>query len=364
MFEHALVVGKFYPPHAGHEYLIRTALRHCRRVTAAVLGSSLERLSMADRVSWLLGSLGEHPQLRVVAELDDVRIDYQDPAIWALHVEIMRRAIAQADTEHRHPAVPVDAVFSSEAYGAELARRFDAAHVCLDRARALYPVSGAAIRADIAGHWHWLSASVRAGLCARVVIVGAESTGTTTLTLDLMQALRARGGAWAATQSVPEYGREYSANLVAIARARQSELKPSDLDWQEADFIEIAREQTRLEERAARAGAPILLCDTDAFATCIWHERYRGQPSPRVNEVARALPVRALYILTSHLGVPFEDDGLRDGEAVRPGMTERFRQALSNQSVPWRLLEGSRSERCKEALRAIDEVFAVRFSFG
>jgi HTH-type transcriptional regulator, transcriptional repressor of NAD biosynthesis genes len=360
-FEHALVVGKFYPPHLGHEYLIRTALRHCRRVTVAVLASSQELIPMHIRALWLRESLGDHPQLRIVAELDDVPIDYQDAVIWALHVDIMRQALERADREHEQAAIPVDAVFSSEAYGDELARHFSAAHVCLDGARTLYPVSATAIRADLAGHWHLLPSSVRAGLTARVVVLGAESTGTTTLTLDLRRALRARGGAWAATHLVPEYGREYSANLVALARARGSALPPSDLDWQEADFIDIAHEQTRRENLCARSGSPVTLCDTDALATCVWHERYRGQPSAAVARIAAALPPRALYILTDPSGVPFEDDGLRDGEAHRPWMTERFRQLLDAQRVFWLLVQGSRAERCAQALDAIDTVLKDPF---
>ena len=52
-FEHGLIVGKFYPPHEGHLYLIQTALFHCRRVSVLVLGASTERLSMSLRAQWI-----------------------------------------------------------------------------------------------------------------------------------------------------------------------------------------------------------------------------------------------------------------------------------------------------------------------
>jgi len=357
-FEHALVIGKFLPPHLGHDYLIRTALRHSRRVTVAVLASSREGIPMQARVRWLRDSLGAPPHLRVSAELDDLPNDYEDAALWALHVDIIRRAIARADLEHKQASLAVDAVFSSERYGDELARHLAAAHVCLDSARALYPVSASAIRADLASHWHLLPSGVRSGLCARIVLLGAESTGTTTLGRDLQLALRGRGGSWAATHVVPEYGREYSASLVAIARARGVAAQPGELDWQEADFVEIAREQTRREELGARSGGPVLLCDTDAFATRVWHERYRGQPSAAVGELAATLPARALYILTDPAGVPFEDDGLRDGEAHRSWMHDRFRELLAAQRAPWMVVRGSPQERCAESLRAIDSVSA------
>ena len=129
VFQHALVVGKFYPPHIGHEYLIATALRHSRQVTALVLASSAESIGMGARAAWLRESFAGEDRLRVLAALDDVRIDYADLEIWRQHVDIMRAALASVG------APTVDAVFSSERYGAELARQFSAAHVCLDPAR-------------------------------------------------------------------------------------------------------------------------------------------------------------------------------------------------------------------------------------
>jgi nicotinamide riboside kinase len=114
----------------------------------------------------------------------------------------------------------------------------------------------------------------------------------------------------------------------------------------------------------SHTGGPVTLCDTDALATCVWHERYRRQPSAAVAQMAAALPPRALYILTDPTGVPFEDDGLRDGEAHRPWMTERFRQLLEAQSAVWLLVHGSPAERCALALDAIDTALKDPFRWA
>lgn len=362
-YEHGLIIGKFYPPHLGHEYLVKTAALHCRRVTVGVLGSSIESIPMARRVEWLRESFAGMSHVRIVAELDDVPVDYDDPLIWAAHVRIMRQAIARADDEFGM-APPVDAIFSSEVYGGELARRFSADHVCLDQARGLYPVSGSAVRESPLGCWNFLSPPVQAGLALRVAAVGAESTGTTTLSRDLAEALRARGGIWASTRWVAEYGREYSANLLALARAENPDAVAAEIDWATEDFVAVAREQCRLEDRAARQGSPILVCDTDALATRIWHERHMGGVNPVVDQIAAAMPPRALYFLTSDVGVPFEDDGLRDGEHLRAWMTDRFRAVLATQDVPWIELHGSPSERCAIALAAIDRLLESSWKFA
>ncbi|NEE33240.1 AAA family ATPase, partial [Streptomyces sp. SID7982] len=75
--------------------------------------------------------------------------------------------------------------------------------------------SGTAVRKDPVGCWDFLQPPVRAALARRVVILGAESTGTTTLARALAAHYRARGGVWARTGYVAEYGREYSEDKLA-----------------------------------------------------------------------------------------------------------------------------------------------------
>ena len=362
-YQHGLVIGKFYPPHLGHIYLIRTAAAHCQQVTVGVLGSSVESISIAQRVAWLRDTFADAPQVRVIGALDDVPIDYQSPAIWAAHVAVMRDAVQEANRA-LGPAPTVDAVFTSEHYDQELARHFGWAHVCLYQSRALYPVSGTAVRADPVAQWQMLPPAVQAGLAVRVVVLGAESTGTTTLSRDLAAALRQRGGVWAHTAWVAEYGREYSHNLVALARAHNTAADVADIAWQSSDFSAVTAEQCHREKRAARHGSPVLVCDTDAFATRLWHERYLGYPSTGVAAIAKAMPPRDLYLLTSDAGVAFEDDGLRDGAHLRSWMTGRFRSLQGEQDMPWVELCGSAAQRCSHALDRVDACIAEAWKFA
>jgi NadR type nicotinamide-nucleotide adenylyltransferase len=359
-FAHGMVIGKFYPPHAGHHFLIDAAAVSCRRVTVVVMGADTESIPLAARVAWLRETYeGSRPGVDVVGIVDNLRIDYEDAEIWAGHVALMRRALE----ESRHRTHPVDAIFNSEPYGAELARRFDAADVCLDQSRGTVAISATKIRADPIAHWTRIEPPVRAWLARRVVVLGAESTGTTTLSLDLAEALVARGGAHALTGWVPEYGRALTVVKLAVARgraARAGRTAPGifDLEWNADDFADVARHQNADEELAARRGGPVLVCDTDALATTVWQERYTGNVTSEVrNEVAR-MPPRALYILTRDEGVPFEDDGLRDGEHLRSWMTGRFREVLASQNTPWIEVRGDRVERLRHALEAVDAVLA------
>jgi HTH-type transcriptional repressor of NAD biosynthesis genes len=355
-FAHGLVIGKFYPPHAGHDFLIRSAAAFCELVTVLVLGASVESLSVEARVRWLGETHAQLPHVRVAGGTDDVRIDYEDAAVWDAHLAIIRTLL-----EELIGPVAVDAVFTSEPYGAELARRLDAADVRLDEARGCVEASASVFRADPVGSFEMVAPAVRGGLARRVVVLGAESTGTTTLSRDLASALRARGGTFSRTCWVAEYGREYSQAKLAVAQGasrHRGEAVPglADLVWTATELEHIAAEQLAREEEAARIGGPVLVCDTDALATVVWHERYVGEPSAAMWALVAQAPPRALYLLTSHADVPFEDDGLRDGEHLREAMTTRFRQVLQGAGVPFVEIAGTRAERLEAALAAVGEI--------
>ncbi len=346
--KHGLVIGKFYPPHLGHHLLVNTAANACERVTVVVLAASVESIPLATRVKWIREIHAGSRNVTVVGAMDENRIDLEDPAIWDAHVAIMREAARTVSP------TPVDAVFTSEVYGDELARRFEARHVPVEPDRRSVPISGTVVRRDPVAAWAFLAPAVRGGLAKRVVLIGAESTGKTTLAADLAAALRDRGGAHETTRWVHEYGREHAdAKLAAVLPGGRIE----DVTWSSCDFETIARTQSAREDACAQEGGPILLCDTDAFATSVWHERYMGAPSAEVDAIA-ATHIPSLYLLTHHEDVPFTQDGTRDGERIRAWMTGRMEERLRATGRPYVWIRGSRAERQQVALGAIDALVA------
>jgi HTH-type transcriptional repressor of NAD biosynthesis genes len=326
---HGLVLGKFLPPHAGHHELVDHALSQCARVTVLVLGASSERIPLALRRDWMRA---RHPEARVVAGWDELPVDFDDPLVHDAHIAVMERLLDS----------PIDAVFTGEAYGDMLAARWGVRHVCVPRGGV---ISGTAVRADPAAFWSSLTPGVRAYLLRRVVITGAESTGTTTLA----RALAARLG----TVWVPEVGR-------AVSEAREA--AGIFGQWTDVDFEVIARRQQRDEDLAALVSGPVLVCDTDALATCIWQERYLGRSTGAVERIAASRSY-ALSVLTSD-DIPFVQDGLRDGEHLRAWMTGRFVEELGAHGVPHLVLTGSYGQRLRAAVRATDDLLARGWVFA
>ena len=270
-----VVIGKFYPPHRGHKYLIDTA------------AARVERLDR-DR----LRQAGATDQRRAAR-----RLAARDPSRCAgagdRRLLPRRRFAPLGRVDDRLARRRPDVVFTSEAYGDAYAHFLGCPHVSVDRARRIVPCSGTAIRADPLAHWAYLEPPVRGYLAKRVCLVGAESTGKTTLAAALAAHY---GTAW-----VPEYGREYS----------EAKLARGDYDtWTSAEFTQIAAEQCRREDAAASASNGLLICDTDAFATSIWHRRYLGERSPAVEALADSYRPD-LYLLTDVI------DPLRAGRHAR-----------------------------------------------
>lgn len=317
-FRTGVVIGKFYPPHRGHHHLIDTAAAACERLAVLVCWKPEQTVPVAVRVACLREV---HPRVEVIAVADTLADD--DTAGWAAHT---RQLLGYAP----------EAVFTSEDYGPGYARLLGATHVMVDRARARVPCSGTMIRANPLAHLDWLAPPMRAYYVRRVCVLGAESTGTTTLAWALAEHF--------ATAWVPEYGREYCA-----------EIKFKDgftEEWATAEFVHIAEEQSRREDAAARLANRVLICDTDAFATAIWHRRYLHRRSPQVETLAAA----RRYDLTLLTGdeIPFEQDGTRDGESIRHWMHETFIEELESAGRHWVLLRGAPEERLRQAVTLIE----------
>jgi HTH-type transcriptional regulator, transcriptional repressor of NAD biosynthesis genes len=316
----AVAIGKFLPPHRGHKLLIDTASAQSREVVVIVCAKPTDAIPGALRARWLQEI---HPAARVMT-IDD-HYDEQDSRVWA---ENTVRWLGRAP----------DAVFSSEAYGDAYASFMGASHVSVDRDRRRVPISGTQLRRDPYSSWDFLEPPVRAWYAKRVCVLGAESTGTTTLARALAERL---GTVW-----VGEFGRERS----------EQKRTAGDLDWRSDEFTAIAAEQARREDLAARLANRVLICDTNAFATVLWHRRHMGSHSEAVAEIARRGRCD-LYLLTGD-EIPFVQDGLRDGEQIRHEMHRWFETALEDQPVPWRLLRGAHEQRLREAVHATQALFS------
>ncbi len=323
MFSHGLIIGKFYPPHRGHKYLIDTAVARCTEVTVIVCWKDGQDISGVERARWIQTI---HPTVHVKL-LDDNRLTDDDSVGWAENTLAVL-------------GFTPDAVFTSEAYGDAYASFMGCVHVLVDKERTHIPISATMVRSNPQKYAAFLEPCVRAYFAKRICVLGAESTGTTTLSRALAEHFH--------TTWVPEYGRVVSEGKV---------FGDDNAVWRSDEFIAIARAQNLLEDSMAEASNGLVICDTNAFATGVWHERYMGTQSPAVERIA-AEHTYALTIVTGD-EIPFVDDGLRDGEHIRHDMHKRFIERLTETNQPYVVVTGSREERLQQALVAITSVLGT-----
>jgi HTH-type transcriptional repressor of NAD biosynthesis genes len=320
MAERGLIVGKFYPPHRGHKYLIDFAASQVNELTVIVCQKSHESPPGELRAAWLREI---HPDVNVL--LIDDTYDEQDSRVWA-------------ENSIRWLGAAPDVVFTSEDYGDRFAYFLGCQHVQVDKARQVVPVSGSQVRSAPFSCWEYLEPPVRGWYARRVCLVGAESTGKTTLAQSLAEHYQ--------TLWVPEYGREYSAQKLA---------REGGYFWRSEEFAHIAQTQCEREDEAARRANKVLICDTDAFATSIWHRRYHDDRSPEVECIVAAHRRPDLYLLTD-VSTPFVQDGTRDGEAIREWMHQTFVEELIAQQRTYLLLTGPLQKRFDTAMEIIDHL--------
>lgn len=314
-----VTVGKFYPFHLGHDLLIQTAKRQVDRLVVLVGWKPEHHLSGTLRANWIREM---HPDVEVIEVLDDLP---EAPEPWAARtLEVLGG---------RKP----DLVFSSEDYGEPWAQLMRARHVAVDCDRKQFPVSGTVLRADLVAHWEMLSPPAKAHFAKRVAVVGVESSGTTTLADALAAHFQ--------TVCVPEHGRYYWEGRRHAPRADE---------WDSYEFELIARRQSEWEDDLARRANQLVVCDTDPLATHVWHRRYLGRYSDRVEEIVSQRDYD-LYLLTQP-DFDFVQDGTRDGMHIRDEMHGWFLQTLNDHHRKFKIVEGRHEQRMANAIREIESL--------
>ena len=169
----------------------------------------------------------------------------------------------------------------------------------------------------------------------RIAIVGAESTGKTTLAQAL--ALRIAQSTGLRTAWVPEVLRAWCDEHARTPRA----------DEQHG----IAQAQTAAIEQAATHN-DVLVCDTTALMTAVYSRLLFHDTSLDATAV-QAHRGMALTLLTA-LDIEWASDGLqRDGPQVRAPVDACLRELMATHGIGWTVVGGQGQARVEAALSAV-----------
>lgn len=126
-----LIIGKFYPLHKGHNFLIDTALSQVDELTIIIGEKKYHDIPGSVRAEWIKKV---HPKVHHVYVIKEEK-DISDPTIWAQETIKL--------IGHKP-----DFVFSSEDYGETFAKSLGSTHVLVDKERVQIPISATKIRSN------------------------------------------------------------------------------------------------------------------------------------------------------------------------------------------------------------------------
>ncbi len=171
----------------------------------------------------------------------------------------------------------------------------------------------------------------------KIVIIGPESTGKSTLCIQLAKHYQS---SW-----VPEYAREF--------------LLENGTNYSFDNLLTIAKGQIVLEEKyfselnESKNSVPLFI-DTDMYVMKVWCEFVFGKCHPFILEqiVERKYD---LYLLCK-TDLPWTNDELREYPDLetRDKLYKIYLDMMINQDVPWVEISGTDEERTQKAIRAID----------
>ena len=176
----------------------------------------------------------------------------------------------------------------------------------------------------------------------KIVIIGPESTGKSTLCQQLADHYR--------TLWCPEYAREY--------------LLTHGMNYTYDDLLTIAKGQLKLEDeyyervrsKNSGSGATPFFIDTDMYVMKVWCEFVFQKCHSFILQqiVARSYD---LYLLCD-VDLPWTKDELREYPDLESRLVlfKMYRDILINQDVPWREINGLEDKRLATAIGAVNNL--------
>jgi HTH-type transcriptional repressor of NAD biosynthesis genes len=339
-YRNGLIVGKFSPLHKGHEFLINRALAECETLYIFSYYAPEFRGCEAHKREYWLKTLFPTARIFVITdEFVKTRFNFSLPSSDASDLE-ERRFVGFLWLQLVNE--PLDAVFTSENYGAgyaaEMSRYFAAytsfpsvEHVLVDLERRSIPISGTELRRDIHNLKEYLSPIVYASFVERICFLGGESSGKSTLTVALADEFE--------TRFVAEYGRTLS------------EEKNNDLVFE--DLLEIARTHIAEEEYHAGRAVRYLFIDTSPLTTLFYSLHLFGSADPELYWLAKR---RYDRIFLCAPDFPFSQDGTREGNGLREKQHQWYLRQLADRNISFEILEGSLIERIKKVKNVLAKI--------
>jgi HTH-type transcriptional repressor of NAD biosynthesis genes len=326
--------GKFLPLHLGNVYAIMQASSMVDELYVILMSANksdrdickhdkIKYMPANVRLSWLGQEFSDIENIKILHVPDELR-DTEEG--WDSGANLIKQGIGKT----------IDYIFSSESiYDSYFSRLYPKAkHIVLDEERKNVPISATRIRRDIYKHWDMLPSSVREYFTKKVVVIGTESCGKSTLVKKLSKIYDA--------PFVQEIGRQYC-------------IKYADKLTREM-FNDIAMEHYLTQQK--NLGNKLLFVDSDATITQFYLDMYfEKQKSPLIEEIIKLQDYDLAIFLEPD--VRWVADGFRASgeEEIRLKNNTKMKKMFDERGIIYFSINGDYLERFLKSKNLVDKLF-------
>lgn len=327
-YKSSVVLGKFLPLHIGHVGLIKHALSISEQVTVLICIERDEPFQF-NRLIWLQNEFISYSNIRYVEHRYDGSIlassSVPDVGISKDWANVIKKVVPN-----------VDCFISSELYGEYVANHLNIKSEIYDMDRNEFPVKATDIRTDIIQNWDDLADSVKRNLQKKIVILGTESTGKTTLVGMLKN----------------KYG-----DIISVVSEAGRDYVPDSSEVEKDTLFLIMDEHNKRIHQAKENLTPIVLMDTDIHTTesyllYCFNERMSESKYKRYFDNQAA----DLYFLCSPDFIEWVQDGTRMPKENRDILHIFLRFILNDRKIECVELNGGYEVRYKTACKTVDNL--------
>lgn len=333
-YQYGMYGGSFNPLHLGHVDCILKAASMCEELVIVISdGIGRGEIDIRIKYRWVYQLTKHLPNVRIFTLLDE----QSDKQCYGKEQWEADRDQVLTFAGHKF-----DVVFCGDDYDQNSFWK-----KCYPEAELhIFPrneISSTQIRSNVYSHWDMLSNVVKPYYVKKVLLIGGESTGKSTLTINLANYFN--------TNYLEEVGRELS------------EKSGTDELMLPEDFTDILLTHKKKETELIQHSNKVLFEDTDCLITRFYLEFLEGKDKEKNALLADAIAGLNAYDLVLFLepDVKFVQDGGRSEEiaANREKYSNQIKKIYEEHGVSYVSISGDYLERFEQAKKLVNELLGL-----
>ena len=325
--------GSFNPLHLGHVDCIIQAANMCRELYIVLsVGHNRQEIDARVRYRWLY---------RLTKHIGNVTIIMLEDSAETKEAYTEEYWQGDADKVKAQVGKPIDVVFCGSDYDENSFwnKCYPEGELFIFKRN---EINSTELRKAPYKHFEWLPNIVKPYYVKKVLLMGSESTGKSTLTINLANRFN--------TNYIDEAGRDIS------------ERSGTDLLMLSEDFTEILLQHKLNEIKAVENSNKVLFIDTDALVTQFYMSFLDDPGIEKNRALSDAIDALNRYELILFLepDVEFVQDGDRS-EVIRDDRkkySDRIKELLRSHGKQFVSVSGSYQERYEIAVRAVESMLS------